>query len=100
MFLRTPKDSPHDVDIVNVGYCGPHGALGVSVEHAAKLMTEFQDEDGKPFTGKKLDATAKDWAEERGLVVVKAEPAQGTAEFPVEAADPPYDQPSDEEEVS
>ena len=95
MFFRTPKDAAYDVDIVNVGYCSPHGEKGVSVEHAAQLMHELQDDDGKPLTGKKLETAAKEWADEHGLVITKSEPPQGAAEFPVEAVEPPY-----EEEVS
>lgn len=46
----------------------------VPLERAALVMTELQDEDGKPLTGHPLASAAKGWAQKVGLHVSNAEP--------------------------
>ena len=81
--FRTPKNSTSGVDIVGVGYAGPRGEGEVVVEEAALRMHELQDEEGKPLSGSKLTAAAKEWAAARGLEVanVKNEEVEEIADL-------------------
>lgn len=67
LILTTAPDSPYDVEIANVGNLAGNARGGIPVERAAQRLREFQDEDGKPLTGKKLEDAAKKFADDRGL---------------------------------
>lgn len=87
--FKTKKGAP-SVEIPGIGVCDEDGQGGVLLERAAPRMAELQNEDGKPLTGKTLEAAAKDWAESADLTVGSA-----TEDTPTpEPADPPAGQES------
>jgi hypothetical protein len=69
LVFRTDPDNPYAVEIAGVGTLGGSGRGGIPVEHAAKFMTELQDDKGKPLTPKKLEAAARKFADDHGLKV-------------------------------
>jgi hypothetical protein len=83
LVFRTRSDSDENVAIAGAGFLGAGGKGAVSIEEAARNMSELQerdeygalvlDEDGnpKPLEGAKLRKAAEAFAEDRGLVVAE-----------------------------
>lgn len=69
LVFHTPREHPYDVEIAGVGTVGGQNRGGIPVEHAAAVLHELQDDDGKPLTGAKLEKAANAFAAGRGLAV-------------------------------
>jgi hypothetical protein len=70
--FRTPADARSSFELVGVGLLGPAGKGLIVIDDAAAKMSELQDEQGKPLTGKRLEDAAQAFADARGLRVVNA----------------------------
>jgi hypothetical protein len=68
--FRTTAEARESVTIVGVGVLGPEGSGAISVESAAEVMPELQNDDGQPLKGSELTDAAKEWAEAHDLRVV------------------------------
>ena len=102
LVLRTPEDSPADVEILGTGVLRAGGVGGIPVEDAARTITELQKKDKSgvlvldpfgaptPLSGKALKEAAEEFARARGLEVAevgdrKLEAARADAGSPIDS---------------
>lgn len=75
--FQTQEAAHESVELVGVGLLHPSGeGPGISIEEAAHKMSELQDDEGKPLSGKKLEESARNFAEARDLRVVEMSDAK------------------------